>query len=64
MEAHDGAGVFTSLHERLPVPVWRDGSPNFSGPSVKLTALKPRSALRRISSAATCGSSSQGSWQE
>src|SRR5581483_4119117 len=43
--------------------VWTDGYPSRSGFSENVTALKPRSALRRISSAATTGSDSQGSWQ-
>src|SRR4051812_1810683 len=43
--------------------VWTDGYPSRSGFSENVTALKPRSALRRISAAATAGSESQGSWQ-
>ena len=37
--------------------------PSLPGSSGKLTALKPRSALRRISAAATSASWSHGIWQ-
>jgi hypothetical protein len=42
-------------------PLCRLGSPHWAGSSGKLTALKPRCALRRISAAASCGSASHGS---
>lgn len=37
-----------------------EGSPSLTGNSAKLTALKPRAAFRRISSAASAGSFSHG----
>ena len=40
-----------------------DGSPRRAGNSGKLTALKPRAALRRTSAAATATSASHGSWR-
>src|SRR6516164_2052505 len=43
-------------------PVWMDGRPSGSGFSENDTALKPRAALARTSSAATSGSSSHGIW--
>ncbi len=43
-------------------PVCSDGRPRSTGCSTKLTARKPRSALRRISAAAISGSDSHGSW--
>src|ERR1700681_66883 len=39
-----------------------EGKPSRAGNSGKLTALKPRAALRRTSSAATATSTSQGNW--
>ncbi|CNI38351.1 Uncharacterised protein [Mycobacterium tuberculosis] len=42
-------------------PLCRLPMPHCAGNSGKLTALKPRSALRRISSGASCGSASHGS---
>src|SRR4051812_28854335 len=43
-------------------PVCSDGRPSFSGASLNDTATNPRSALRRISSAASTGSNIHGSW--
>ena len=40
-----------------------DGTPRRAGNSGKLTALKPRAALRRISSVATATSASHGKLQ-
>src|ERR1700749_3460784 len=42
-------------------PLCRLGIPHWAGNSGKLTALKPRAALRRSSSVASCGSASHGS---
>ena len=42
-------------------PLCRLLIPHWAGNSGKLTALKPRAALRRISSGASCGSASHGS---
>src|SRR5690606_20127906 len=44
-------------------PLWSEGRPTGTGFSTIVTALKPRSALRRISAAPSIGSLSHGSWQ-
>ena len=57
--------VPVSAHARMSgsqCPECNDGSPSSCGISENVTALKPRSALRRTSSAATSGSSRYGSW--
>ena len=55
------AGLLACGQERIPVAGVQAGQPDWAGSSGKLTALKPRSALRRSSSAASCGSASHGS---
>ena len=44
------------------LPEKMDGKPSWAGNSGRLTALKPRLALRRTSAAASSMSASHGSW--